>query len=83
MAVLTAIELAELRRDMAKGQTEINYNKPIINSAIQAIEDWFENNKATGAQAIDTATSPYVFSSQQKKRLFAYWNRQKFRREDV
>jgi hypothetical protein len=82
MATLTAAELTELRQGSCREQT-VDFTKATINAALQAIEDWYETNKATGSTAIDTATSPYVFSNPFKKRLFAYWNKQKFGREGV
>lgn len=81
MAVLTNNELAELRQDIARDTETQNWDKPIVNAALQAIEDWFEANKATGSAAVDTATSPFTFTNGQKKKLFRYWLRQKFGRE--
>lgn len=83
MAVLLPNELAELRQRAAGGQVVVDYTKPTINAALQAIEDWVEANRAALGTAINTTTAPYVFSPAMKKRLFAHWCRQKFRRENV
>ncbi len=93
MASLTVGELAELRQAMARGQVSVGWDKPTINVALQAIEDFFEGTitgpmvgstvKAAIAGAINAATVPFVFSGLQKKRLVAFWFRQKFRREGV
>jgi hypothetical protein len=81
MAVLTNLELAEIRRGVAGDTDTQDWDKTIINAALQAIEDWYENNKAAGATAIDTATSPYTFTTAVKKKLFRFWLGQKFNRE--
>jgi len=82
MAVMTSDELVELRQECAVGET-VSWNKATINTALQAVEDWFEANKASLAGEIDTATAPFTFTNAQKKKLVAYWLRQKFRREGV
>ena len=81
MAILTDTEKAELRQELARGAATVDYDKPTVNAALQAIEDWFEANRAAIASAINTATTPFVFTGGQKKRLVAFWLRQKFRRE--
>ena len=70
-------QFAELRQDICRGENGYSFDKPIINAALQAIEDWFHANKAEGVTAINTATMPYVFANGWKKRLFAYWLKQK------
>lgn len=82
MSLLTPEELVELRRNMAAGQPIVTWIKSQINVALQAIEDWFEANKANLGAAIETA-APGTFNVIQKKRLVAFWLRQKFRREGV
>lgn len=83
MATLTATQLAQLRCEFVRrlGDVTIDFDKPIINAAFQAIEDWYEANKAQISTDIDEATAPYVFSGQQKKLLGAYWLLQKSGRE--
>lgn len=82
MATLTSDELVELRRDCAKGET-VSWDKAKINSALQAIEDWFESNRISLSNAINITTSPFVFTATQKKKLVGYWLSQKFRREGI
>ena len=87
MAVLTASELNELRREIAdvlpKASLAVNFTKAQANLALQAIEDWFENNRSALSTAIDTATSPLALTNNQKKRFVAYWIKKKFGREGV
>ena len=82
MAILTPTELSTLRQDFERSETPTCL-KPTLNAALQAIEDWFEVNRAGLSTTINTATSPYVFTAAQKKKLVAYWLRQKFGREAV
>lgn len=83
MAILKAEELAELRRSLARAESTVDWDKPIINAALQAIENLVEGAKPSINTAINTATSPYVFSATHKKKLLAYYFQQKFRREGV
>lgn len=82
MAVLNQQELTELRQSVSKGQV-VDYSKSTANLALQAIEDWLEQNRASLSAAINVATAPYVFTAPMKRRLFAHWCRQKFGREGV
>ena len=83
MATLTAVQLAQMRQKFARklGAVVVDFDKPIINAAFQAIEDWYEDEKAQISTDIDVATSPYVFTAQQKKWVGAYWLLQKSGRE--
>lgn len=83
MATLTATQLAQLRREFVRklGDITIDFDKPIVNAAFQAIEDWYEANKGQISTDINTATAPYVFTGQQKKLLGVYWLLQKSGRE--
>ena len=81
MAILTPEELVEVRRECAVGI--VTWDKATINIALQAVEDWFEANRVSLASTINTATSPFVFTNAQKKKIIAYWLRQKFRKESV
>jgi len=85
MAILTATQLAEMRQRLVKklGIMAIDFDKPTVNAAFQAIEDWYEANKGQISSDINTATAPFVFTPQQKKWLGAYWLLQKSKREDV
>ena len=83
MAILTAVQLAGMRQQFVRklNGVAIDFDKPTVNAAFQAIEDWYEANKAQISGDINTATSPYVFTPQQKKLLGAYWLLQKSGRE--
>ncbi len=82
MAVLDNIQKAKLRRSLARREL-VTWNSPVIDAASQAIEDYFEAHKAEIATDIDTATSPFVFSNQQKKLLVGFWLLDKFGRETL
>jgi len=88
MATLTATALAKMRQECARSVT-VNYTKPQINAALQAIEDAMTTQAipagAVGATMpqyigarIDSATSPLVLTNPQKKALFAWWAEHKF-----
>lgn len=79
MAVLTAEQFAEIRKQVSGEETTITYVKNDVNDAIQAIEDWWEANQASLSSAIDTATS-VSFTNTQKKRIAKFWLRQRFQR---
>lgn len=82
MAVLTPMQLAELRRETVKNLSPpIDFNKSIINAALQAVEDWYEGEKSTVSGLIDTATSPFAFTNPQKKMMGAAYLIQKSKRE--
>ena len=83
MATLDALQLAELRREIARDTATQDWNKTTVNAALQAIEDWFEANKVSGSTAVDTATAPYVFTGALKKKLFRFWLLEKSKREAV
>ena len=79
MAVLSPLELAELRRAFAK-VAPVTADKPTENAAFQAIEDYFENTSRAGFGAAIAAvwagsTTP------QKKALVAVFLGQKMKRE--
>lgn len=80
MAVLTATERAQLRRAVAQTVTSVPWTKAQINAAVQAIEDFFENNRAALGAAIEAA-APGVFNAPLKQRLVKYWLQQKYGRE--
>ncbi len=81
MAVLTVGELAELRKSLAAESDVVTWNKATINAALQALEDWYEAERAVVSGLINAATDPFVFTNAQKKKLARYFLRQKFRRE--
>ena len=78
--VLTAIQLAAIRQDFVATLTIINKTKPQINVALQAIDDWFEANRAALGAAIEAA-APGTFTGAQKLKLVKFWLRSKFDRE--
>ena len=75
MAILSALQLAALRRDVATALPVV-WDKPTVNTAYQNIEDWFEANRASLGAAITGG-----FTAPQKKQLVKAWLLQKFGRE--
>ena len=73
MAVLTADHLCEIRRSLAREAPIVNYTKSSVNAAVQAIEDWFEANRASLGAAINNGTTPFVFTAPQKTALVKFW----------
>lgn len=82
MAVLTATQLDSMRQALASrlsGRDDIDYSKTIANAAFQATEDWSANNATTRGdprsldQAINAATSPYVYSATAKRDIDSIW----------
>jgi hypothetical protein len=70
MAILTGHELSKLRKVTRNSYAwdEIDFTKPDINAAFQAMEDWYQAHKVDAATRMDAATEPvYTFSSTQKK----------------
>ena len=61
----------------------VNYSKAQINAAIQALEDWWDDTQqqTTVSAEIDTATSPFVFTNAQKKKIAKFWLCNKGERE--
>ncbi|MEE9293511.1 MAG: hypothetical protein V3W34_00900 [Phycisphaerae bacterium] len=81
MAILTADELAGLRRRMAASAEAVDWDKDTVNAALQAVEDKFELIRSDISAAIDTAAAPFVFTVQQKKKLVGATLQRKFARE--
>lgn len=79
MAVLIPFQSAELRRAVAAQIPAVTYQKAAINAALQAIEDWFEGNRASLGVAIETA-APSTFTAAQKLAMVKWWLSQKFER---
>ncbi len=70
MATLTNTALAKHRRAYVRQLDDVvQHDKPMLNAALQAIEDWFEDNRSGIATAINTATSPTVLTGPEKKAL--------------
>lgn len=81
MATVDAAELAKIRRKMSKDYTDPPWEKPAINAAIQALEDWYEGERATVNAALNAATSPLTLTAEQKKKLVGYFLIEKAVRE--
>ena len=79
MAVLTATQLAELRRMAAAEASVVTWNKTQVNPVLQAIEGWWEASRASLGAAMEAA-APGVFNAAQKKALGKYWLWQKYGR---
>lgn len=80
MAVLTAA-LRTAAREYLSTKMNVNYRKAQFDSALQAVEDYFENTARAGfGTAVETA-APTVFTNAQKKWIVAYYLVQKAIRE--
>lgn len=77
MATLTSDQLAQIRQGIAATET-VNFTKSDINAAIQKVEDVFETNRIALGTAINTATSPLVLTTSQKKAVVREWCKYKF-----
>lgn len=71
MSVLTARELAAIRRKLAQQFVPVTWTKPEINAAVQAVEDRLVASKSVIAGDIETA-APGLFNGPQKKAIAAY-----------
>ena len=82
MAVLTSDQLATMRRQCALGET-VTWTKSQIDTALQAVEDWYENNKTSLSTAITAATTlkGITFTAAQQQKIGAFWFLQKASRE--
>lgn len=80
MATLSASELQSVRNAVSLTQT-VNYTKPVINAAAQAVETFLVGQAAAISSAIDTATSPTTLSNAQKKKIVAEVIELKFQRD--
>lgn len=83
MAALTPQQLVEIRKRVAQGETEVAWDKSQINAIIQVLEDWYEAERPTVSALMDTATAPFVFSNAVKKKVGAWFLKQKSDRERV
>jgi hypothetical protein len=81
MAVLAAVQLAEVRQKIAAQHAVVTWNKTELNAALQAVENVFQGTGKTALNnAIETA-SPGVFDANQKKLLIAFYVFQAAQRE--
>lgn len=81
MAILTPDQLQELRSSCAE-DIQVRYDKALINGVMQVIEDTFDSLAVRSAlsNAIDTASTPLVFTATEKRMLVKSWLRSRFRR---
>jgi len=70
MAIINNKQLAEMRREYVKGRHP-DFPKATLNAAFQGYEDYLQTTQAGGVSAFNAATSPYVFSNEDKKVLAA------------
>ena len=70
MATLNQTKLRALRQDVATkvGMRPSLWSKQDLNAAFQALEDWYQANKASAAADMETA-APGLFSNAQKKEV--------------
>ena len=81
MAMLSPEQRTEIRQVLYREfPSSVLWSKAQANLAIQAVEDWFEANRPSLVVAINTATSPFVFTNPQKALIVKHWLDQKFRR---
>lgn len=81
MPILNSDQLAKLRQEVVRGMESVDFDKPTINAAFQAVEDAFENIRAQLNADINAATSPDTLPAPVKKRLVKFWLQQKAGRE--
>ena len=81
MAALTRDQQIEACIELWRRGSQITYSKVQLGAALQAVEDWFEANRATLSAAINAATAPLTLTAAQKKSLLLFYMRQKVRRE--
>lgn len=80
MAILTVDQLARIRQEFARDIAIITRDKLVINASLQAIENWFEDNRLSLSTAIE-AVAPGAFTPAEKKMLVKHWLFSKFGRE--
>jgi hypothetical protein len=56
VAIVTDADLVQMRRKVASALSEVDYAKPAIGAAIQALEDWYEAARADANSDINAAT---------------------------
>lgn len=79
MAALNAHQLAELRRRIQSDwTTAIDFNKVVANDTLQAIEDWYEGERAAVSLLIDAASGAKSFTSPEKKLIAKHYLAWKF-----
>jgi len=71
--------LAQMRRGICEGYKP-SFDKPEINSALNAVNDWWATVRASAGSAIETA-APGKFTNAQKKKIVAFWFDYKFKED--
>lgn len=78
MAVLTATQLADMRKELRKSWiTPIDFTKTTINTAFQTLEDEYEDAvagtrkgfEAEGGELVVAAVAPVTFTNPELKRI--------------
>lgn len=82
MAILTSAQLAEDRQDAVRRlPPPIEFDKPTINAALQAIEDLFEITGLGNMRgAVNSAMAPFIPTDEQRDAIIDAWLKQKGRR---
>lgn len=86
MAVLTDAQLAKARLRLPvvmDFDLVVNFNRVQIHAAFQALEDWYEGEKAAVGSALNAATDPVVLDPAVKKAMVIEFLRQKLDREEA
>lgn len=73
MAVLTVEQLVKLRQGFESEGDIATWVKADLNSAFQAIEDWFESNRGSLNGTIIAATAPGHFPVDVMKKMAKHW----------
>ena len=84
MSILTDAQLREARRLVAEQleySADVNFTRAEFHAALQALEDWYEGERATLNQILNAATSPTRMSVQIKAALVVVFIRAKMDRE--
>ena len=77
MGMLLNTEFGSIRQVCSKEMPEVNYTKQDINSAVQALEDWWVISELGVSATIDNATAPFVFTVEQKNSILNSWLKSK------
>ncbi len=77
---MTPTELTKLRQHVARGQTGINYDKTQIDTALEAVDDWFETKRSELNSLLETS-APGIFSTPVKKKIIKFWLQHKYGKE--
>jgi hypothetical protein len=82
MAILSSGQLVELRNSCER-LAAVGWTKPQIAAVLQAIEDWFEANRASLVTALNTALAAQglTLTAAQKRALVVAFFTQKATRE--